>query len=533
MQERPAVLSPQAAAAAAHPLATQAALELMRRGGSAADAAVGAGAVMTVVEPWSSHLGGDAFAIVWDARERRARAVQGSGIAPGAADAGSMRAAGGIPLRGGTPITVPGMIGAWFHLLGTRGRLPVEEVFEPAARLAEEGFPAGGRWAGVARRERALIERDPELSALFLRDGAPVAAGARIRQPDLAATLRELARGGSPHFYQGSLGERVVAAVSERGGKLAMSDLRPHRTEEIDPLAIEIGGATVLEQPPVSQGIMVLAMLRILDACDRRGLRIDEDSPRSTAREVHLQIEAYRHVRAFRDRWLCDPEHARATQSRMLREWIEPAWGEEVAARLDPRKTSRIAAAEDSDVRDTTYLCAVDPDGNAVSWIQSVFHPFGAGFVVPGTGVLLNNRMVGFSLDPESPNCLAPGKRPVHTLNAWMAVRDGSAWLIGGTPGAERQIQTNVQVLRARMAFGRGLVDALRAPRWGIDEQDRVAIEARIPREARRRLEKYGHRVVRVGPWDGSGFVQAIERLPEGGWLACTDPRGEGLAAGY
>ncbi len=527
------MMSPRAAAAAAHPLATQAALELLSRGGSAADAAVGAGAVMAVVEPWASQIGGDAFALVWDARERRARAIQGSGIAPAAVDVEALRSARAIPLRGAIPVTVPGMVGAWFHLLETRGKLHVEEVFAPAVRLAEEGFPVGGRWAQVARRERDVIAGDAVLREMFLRDGAPITAGAWVRQGELASTLRDLARDGAAHLYQGPLGERIVEAIGQRGGPMTMSDLRPHRTEELDPLSIDLDDVSVLEQPPVSQGIMVLAMMRALEACDRRGWSIGDDSPRSIAREMHLQIEAYRRARAYRDRWLGDPERSRATQLRKVREWIEPAWGEATAAGLDMRKTSRGAAAEDSDVRDTTYLCVVDPEGNAVSWIQSVFHPFGAGFVVPGTGVLLNNRMAGFTLDSDSPNCLEPGKRPVHTLNAWMVLRDGRPWLIGGTPGAQRQIQTNVQVLRSRMAFHRPLDEALRAPRWGIDDLDRVEIEGRIPREARRRLEKYGHAVVRVGPWGGSGFVQAIERLPEGGWLACTDPRGEGMAAGF
>jgi gamma-glutamyltranspeptidase/glutathione hydrolase len=199
---------------------------------------------------------------------------------------------------------------------------------------------------------------------------------------------------------------------------------------------------------------------------------------------------------------------------------------------MDLERASVPQGGAGADVGDTTYLCVADGDGNIVSWIQSIFHPFGAGFVVPGTGIILNNRMYGFSLDPSSPNRLEPGKRTVHTLNSWMLLRDGRPWVVGGTPGAEKQIQTNAQILRARLVHSMKLADVLRAPRWGIDEKDRVAIEGRGPADVRRRLKRRGHAVVRIGPWEGSGFVQAIERLDGGGWMACTDPRGDGLAVG-
>lgn len=504
MIEHPPTRSPRAAVATSHPLATEAALQLMRRGGTAADAAVGAGAVLTVVEPWASHIGGDAFAIVWDARTGRARAIQGSGAAPQAIDVEAVASNGAIPLRGPLPITVPGMVGAWFHLLEMLGRLPAGEIFAPAIALAEDGFPVGGRWERAGRLHRLLIEADPGLVAMFLRDGDVTPAGTWVRQPDLAETLRELAREGTGHLYRGPLGERIVEDLLARGGPMSRDDLAAHETDERDPLTLDLpghgeGDCTILEQPPISQGGMVLEILKWLDEADRTEARFDPDTARGIAQEMHAQILAYREARARRD----------AT-----------------TAYCDPRFRAREGA-------DTTYLCAVDPEGNAVSWIQSIFHPFGAGYIVPGTGVILNNRMTGFSLDPASPNCLAPGKRTIHTLNTWMTLRGGKPWILGGTPGGERQVQTNVQVLRARLAHSRPLAEALRAPRWGIDERDRVEVEARLPREVRRRLEALGHPVVRVGPWDGSGFVQVIERLDGGGWLACTDPRGEGLAAGF
>ena len=528
MYERPPVNVPRAAAATAHPLATQAALELLRLGGSAADAAVGAGAVLTVVEPWASHIGGDGFGIVWDATERRARAIQGSGEAPRGVQVGMLQAAGKIPLRGAMAVTVPGMVGAWFHLLATRGRLSPAEVFAPAIALAADGFPVGGRWEKVLRLQREVVRSDAALAV------CEVTAGSRVRQPELAATLRRLVDEGADAFYRGALASRIVAEIAARGGALTLDDLRRHETEEVDPLGVDLEGFRLLQQPPPSQGAMVLAMMLALEEADVRGWRIEGTDARALAREIHLQVEIYRRVRAYRDHWLCDPRFASEKQSERLEHWLEREHAGGTCDRIDLHHRKQIAPSPPAeDVRDTTYLCVVDSYGNAVSWIQSIFHPFGAGFVVPGTGILLNNRMNGFSLDPASPNVVAPGKRPVHTLNAWMALRDGRPWLIGGTPGAERQIQTNVQILRAHAARNLPLAEAVRMPRWGIDEQDRIALEARAPRETRRRLERYGHTVVRVGPWEGSGFVQAIERLEDGGWTACTDPRGEGMAAGY
>jgi gamma-glutamyltranspeptidase/glutathione hydrolase len=426
------------------------------------------------------------------------------------------------------------VIGAWFHLLDTRGCLPRSEIFSPAIALARDGFPAGGTWALAARRERVVVEADPALAALFRPHGEPVSAGTWIRQPDLARSLEGCAHGGAAYFYTGPLGEAVLRAVGERAGMLASEDLAAAETEEIDPVRCEAHGLTILEQPPVSQGAMVLAVLGILAQADVQGWSIEGERERATAQETHLQIEAYRHMVAERDRWLCDPRFASAEERAHVDRWTDAAFAREALASLDRHRARRSPGPSSPDVPSTTYLCTVDAEGNAVSWIQSIFHPFGSGWIVPGTGILLNNRMTGFSAGPSSPNRLEPGRRTVHTLNTWMVLQeDGTPWLVGGTPGGEKQVQTNVQVLRGRLARGRSLAEAIHAPRWSIDDQDRVALEARFPRPVRRSLENRGHPVVRIGPWGGSGLVQALERLPAGGWIACTDPRGEGSAGGF
>lgn len=534
MLARPPVLAPNAVAATSHPLASAAAMSVMRMGGTAADAAVAAGAVLCVVEPWASHLGGDGFALVWDADAKRARAIQGSGIAPQSLDVDAFDGDDGIPLRGARSVAAPGMIGAWFHLLTTRGRLAVDQVLAPAIEFAEEGFPVNERWESVGREFQDVVGSDSSLLALFGDKRNPVREGTRIRQPDLAETLRGLAHNGASHFYGGPLGERVASDLEKHGGFLSRADLEGHTTEELEPLSVDLEGGTLLEQPPVSQGVMVLAMMLALEEADHRGWLIDDDSPRAIAREFHLQIEIYRRVRAYRDRFLVDPRFASDKQKWRLEHWIDRKHAVGTIERLDVGSVTPISSPPPTtDVGDTTYLCVADAEGNIVSWIQSIFHPFGAGFVVPGTGIILNNRINGFSLDRSSPNRLEPGKRTVHTLNSWMVLREGQPWLIGGTPGAEKQIQTNVQILRERLVRSGSLATALHAPRWGIEDFDRVAIESRGPSDVRRRLKRLGHDVVRIGPWQGSGLVQAIERLDEGGWLACTDPRGEGTAIGY
>jgi gamma-glutamyltranspeptidase/glutathione hydrolase len=384
----------------------------------------------------------------------------------------------------------------------------------------------------MGRLERTLIARDPGLASLFGTVDHPVRAGDWIRQADLARALEGLAGDGAAFFYRGDLGAVALREVEARGGLLSREDLESHQTEECDPVLLRSGELDILEQPPVSQGAMVLAMLAILGEADRRGWSLRGDSP-AIAQEMHLQAMAYRRAAEERDRWLCDPRFAREEARGRIDAWATEGFGREALASIDPHRVSDEDRTPAPDVPNTTYLCAVDREGNAVSWIQSIFHPFGAGWIVPGTGILLNNRMTGFATDPLSPNRLEPGKRTVHTLNTWMVLREGAPWLIGGTPGGEKQVQTNVQILRSRLAESRSLAESLRIPRWSIDEQDRLAVEARLPRDARRGLERRGHDVVRIGPWDGSGLVQAIERLPGGGWIACTDPRGEGLAAGF
>jgi len=408
---RPPVLAPSAVAATSHPLASAAAFGALHDGGSAADAAVAAGAVLCVVEPWASHLGGDGFALTWDAGLTRARAIQGSGIAPQRTDPGAFADKDGIPLRGPLSIAVPGMIGAWFHLLSTRGRLPVDKVLASAITLADEGFPVNDRWERTGREYRELIDSDPCLVVLFGDKSNPVKEGSRIRQPDLAESLRGLARDGVSHFYEGELGERVVADIRARGGILELGDLSTHTTEETEPLSVDLEGCTLLEQPPVSQGIMVLATMLALEEADRRGWFIDEDSVRAMAREFHLQIEIYRRVRTYRDLFLLDPRFANAKQKWRLEHWIDPKHAAGTIDRIDVDRVVPIPPPpQATDLGDTTYLCVADGEGDIVSWIQSIFHPFGAGFVVPGTGIIMNNRMNGFSLDQNHRTGSSPGR---------------------------------------------------------------------------------------------------------------------------
>lgn len=645
---RPPTIARRGMVVASHPLAAEAGAAMLRAGGHAVDAAIAAAAVLSVVEPSASGLGGDAFLLIFDAADGTVSAINGSGVLPEgvttAADPGSFR-------RGPLSLTVPGGVSAWDEASYGWGRLEWDALLEPARRLAEEGFAVSCRMASILRRERATLAADPGLAALFLTaGGAPLTAGSVCRPASLARTLKSLAQEGAESFYQGSIARRLVRGVRNAGGALSAEDLERHEAELRAPiehrLSLPLGlraadgsptAVAMIEQPLPSQGILLPLACSLLEAI----------GPADEWLELHHQIEAMKIVRAVGDLFLGDPRALPVSEEELVDALLAPetirAWRAligssardtvlrsrtEQRARLlalQRQKSGKKAGRKRRDGRgerdvpgegplrggqlptqptppaslrlrdlvwqsfaaagagqtaiveafaragladgigidagsDTTYLCAVDHDGNAVGLIQSIFHPFGGGFLEPETGIILNNRAAGFSSDRHSANRREPGRRARHTLNSWMLLREGRPWVVGGTPGAMNQITVNLQVVRALLAGAppwpgpapmvderwsqarmreRAPLDPtdrlaaiLEAPRWDFDPHDRVRFEARLPADPRRRLRRVGHDPVRGGPWDGTGFVQAIEILPTGSLLGATDPRGEGAAVG-
>jgi gamma-glutamyltranspeptidase/glutathione hydrolase len=438
---------------------------------------------------------------------------------------------------------------------------------------------------------------------VFLReDGQPLAAGDVCRPIALGRSLKLLAETGAEEFYRAPVWDRLCHALRARGGVLAASDLFLQKPELLPPIELRPparpGDETsapreiaFCEQPLATQGILLLIMLGLLLEDDLRQGTEDSSDRLSPWRELHRQTEATKIAFALRETFLADPRYLPVPESRVVSALLAPETlralsalvdGEPLAPALAPDVVLGILEKEDTPLRevlaayrqagfdpnapdrtpggsDTTYLCAADREGNVVGLIQSIYQPFGCGILDPESGIILNDRAAGFSLHPRHVNRLEPGKRPLHTLNSYMILKDRRPWLVGGTPGADHQVQTNLQVIRhflggrvlwpgpGAMRPGKWtqarlpateprpaelLAEALEAPRWGLEPNGDLHTEARLPAEVRRRLRRLGHRVVRVGPWDGSGFVQAIQVLEGNIYLGATDPRGEGTALG-
>ncbi len=519
----PLRITKNALAASANPVASLIGIEILRAGGNAADAAVAMGAALAVMEPHNSHLGGDAFAQIWDAPARKLTALNGSGAAPAGATPAAM--GGAIPERGIRAAAVPGAVDAWLTLLGRWGTMAATEVLAPAIALAEDGY-------ALPARQTALLGEYAEVLAAYPHTGAVLAPatlrpGATLYQPDLAETLRQIAAGGRAAFYDGEFAERLLAYSGENGGFFAPSDLADHRTILTDPIQTTYRGVTVSEQPPVSQGCLLLQMLNLLEGYDLAAL------PPESADAVHLMAEAKKLAFADRQAYLGD----------LPRTPLATLLSKDYAANQRKRITQAAAAtyapgrlpAEPVGGTDTTSFCVADSHGNVVSWIQSVFHRYGSGVVVPGTGVLLNNRMTGFSLDPKSPNVLAPGKKPIHTLNTWMLLRDGEFWAAGGTPGADVQVQTNLQTITQMIDHRRSPQEAIESPKWhDLPGGPLLAVEDRLPLDTCYELRRRGHALTVGGAWSAPCASQIIVRDPETDTLhGGSDPRTDGLALGY
>lgn len=509
--------------ASSHPLASQAGVGMLAAGGNFMDAAIATAAVLTVVEPYNSHLGGDVFMIVYSAKDGRVEAINGSGAAPRAARP-ELFAQGGIPLRGLAAASVPGAVHGWDAALKRYGTMPLAKVLEPAIHYAENGFPVNHRLHQTVAGAMPLLRRYPTSSQAVLTDGQPVPPGRIWRQPGLAKALRILAERGAEDFYQGEIAAAMAAFCAEHDGLITEDDLAGHETRILEPLETTYRGITVYEQPPVSQGHILLQELNLVEGFDLAGM-----GPQS-ADSIHVMVEAKKLAFADKDRYTGDPRRTDIPLAGML--------SKEYAAerrQLISLSTAATPSAGDprDHMRDTTYFCVADGEGNGVSFIQSLFHGFGCGVVVSDLGFFLNNRMTGFSLDPEHVNCLEPGKKTVHTLNAYMLFRNGRPWVIGGTPGGDVQVQTNLQIITALVDYQMNVQEAVEAPRWASGSGLDLAMEGRIGSPVADELRRRGHGVRIMGDWEQGGRVQLIMVCPESGaYMAGSDPRCDGCAIG-
>ena len=514
--------------AASQPLAVSAGLRILQLGGTFVDAAIATSAVLSVTEPYSSQLGGDAFVIAYSSKTRRTTAYNGSGAAPASASLDRFR--DGIPVRGLQSASVPGLIATWFELYERHGALPMPEILRDAIGYARNGFPAGFRYCRVFE-EMAQIESPdwfrPMMRALTGLDRLPQ-PGDIIRQPDLAETLDRIAQDGRNGFYDGPVAERIAESMRRAGGLMTRNDLARHATAVKEPIRSDYKGYTVHAQPPVSQGHILLQMLNTVEEMDIPSDSLNPDT-------IHAMVEAKKLAFADRAAYLGDPDFVEVPVTRLL--------SKEYAAQrrtlIDPnRAAEHVQAGEVS--HDTTYFCVADHLGNAVSFIQSVFYRFGCGVVAEGTGILFNNRMTGFSLDPASPNVLSPGKRTAHTLNAYIVTKGDKLVWIGGTPGADVQVQSNLQVIRHVIDSGANPQQAIELPRWQHSwSADGPAgglleVEDRFPEDTVTDLRQRGHNVEVIGSWAHGSVYQLVHVNPEtGSYMAGSDPRADGHAAGF
>jgi gamma-glutamyltranspeptidase / glutathione hydrolase len=525
---RSPVHAPRAVVATSQPLATAAGLRVLWAGGNAVDAAVAAAAVLAVVEPHMTGPGGDLFAQLWWAADRRLHGLNASGRAGRGHTPGALHAAGHrrMPASGPATVTVPGAVSGWAALAERFGVLPLPRLLEEAIGHAEEGFPVSPiiarQWAALA----PFLAADPGAATTFLPAGRAPAAGEWFRNPELAATLRLLAAEGAAALHEGPLGRRIVAHLRGAGGGLHERDLAEHRAEWVEPLGADFRGARVWQLPPNGQGIAVLEMLRILEPFDLAALGAGSGD------YIHHLVEAKKLAFADLHRFVGDPAAMELSAERLLDD-------EFIAARrrlLDPRRAAPDVAAGTAPGAtarsgDTVYLCTADAAGNMVSLISSIYGGFGSGVVVPGTGFALQNRGAGFTLEPGRPATLAPGRRPLHTIIPGFVTRPtGEPWLAFGVMGGPMQPQGQVQVLLELLLSGRDPQAAIDAPRWRHLDGPRLALEPGVPAAARTRLAALGHDLI-----DGEeefGGAQAILRLPRG-WAAGSDARKDGMAAGF
>jgi gamma-glutamyltranspeptidase / glutathione hydrolase len=511
-QTRSEVLARNGVVATSQPLAAQAGLQILKAGGNAFDAAVATAAVLNLVEPVSAGVGGDVFVIAWSAKEKKLIALNASGRAPAGATPEHLAARGfkkRMPLHGIDSVTVPGAVDGWDVLLKRAGTMTFKETLEPAAVLAEQGF-------GITERIRndwiygaTVLAKDPDSVKTYLVEGKPPNTYDIFRNPDLARTFRLLQAQGREVFYKGEIAQAIVAKSRALGGTLTAEDLANTRATWETPLSTNYHGYDVYEMPPSTQGFAVLEMMNILEVCaPKLGMNLAALGPRSPE-YWHLLVEAKKLAYADLYAFNADPGFASVPVARLT----SKSYAAGLCAHIDPKKASTPESRGDP-VGGTVYLAVADRWGNMVSFIYSIYDSFGAGITVPGYGFVLNDRGALFSLDPKSPNLIAPGKRPFHTLLPGFLMKDGQPVMAFGLMGGSQQAQGHAQVLVDMIDLGVNPQAASDAARFTHGQaSNTLALESNLYNLVGARLHAMGHKVESANGEDMGGF-QAIGFLP-------------------
>ena len=621
---RPVVMGRNGMVCAGHPLAAQAGIHILQQGGNAMDAAIAAAAALNVVEPNMSGIGGDGFLMVYDHAAAQVEVCNATGAAPYAADPELYRQTG-IPHKGIRSVSVPGLLDGWLEAHQRYGSLPLAQLLAPAIDLAANGFPVTHVLHGVIAGD-ALLQQFPDSQAVFAPGGVPLRPGQILRQPGLARTFQAIADGGRAAFYEGEIAQALVKFSQKQGGLLSLADFADCRARWEAPIAAAYHGHTVFEAPPNSSGHVLLQELNLVGQFDLPALGCN------TAESIHLMVEAKKLAFADREAYMADPDWVDIPTEGLISPQyaagraglIDRERAAEVVGHGDPwshqpanyrRRPSATSAAAVSRAapmpeEDTTCFVVADRWGNAVCQLQSIQSSLGSSLVAGDTGILLNNRMTYWHLDPDHPDCLQPGKRVRHTMNPVMVFRNdgaappngatgntgaahsngaggngidggrsvdgnraganhiggngagsmrrpgangvdariaapGSLRLVCGTPGADTQVQTNLQVITHILDFGMTVAEAVEAPRWrnthsptesSIPHEcaNLLYVESRFPADTLAGLEQRGHTLERLPNWGASGSEMMIERDPETGALqGAADPRRDGYAIGW
>ncbi len=564
---RPVRMGAKGAVVANHPLAAQAGLQTLMRGGNAVDAAVTVGFALGPAEPQGSSIGGDGFVMVYMRDRQEIKVANGTGAAPLAATPDKY--GDGIPLTTFKAVSVPGIVDALLSAHEKYGSLPLETCLEPAIELCEDGVPVS-HFQSVSAAKYDVLMTAPTSAAVFAPNGKPLAPGDLRRNPDLANTYRQIAREGRGAFYEGDIAKEMVRFSEANDGLLSMEDLKRHRVRWDDPISTTYRGRTVYEAPPNSTGHVLLQELNLFEHVD------PADAPYLSAESIHMMVEAKRLAFADREAYVADPEFVDIPMEGMLNkeyaisrfmqidpervmESVEPgdAWSfqdrepDESKRYFRPGVRTGNGAPVPSGGSETTHFCVVDRWGNSVGELQSIQTMFGSCLIAGSTGILMNNRMTYWHLAEDHINRLVPGQRVRHTMNPVMVFsgpvgqggQGGRLELVCGTPGADTQVQTNFQVVTGVFDYGLTVAEALEGPRWthyqaGTDstyphgERNALSIEDRVSGETVDSLRERGHEVDLVGPFEGNGSEGAIQVQQESGALmAASDPRRDGDSA--
>ena len=541
---RSEVYAPHAMAATSQPLVTQIALDVMKKGGSALDAAIAADAALGLMEPTGSGVGGDLFAIVWDPKTQKLYGYNGSGRSPKTLTLAEFEKRGltSIPPYGPLPVTVPGAVDAWFALHDRFGKLPMPQLLAPTIRYAREGFPVSEVIAYYWNASVPRLSKYPGFAEQFSRDGRGPRTGEMWTRPQLANTLQKISVGGRDAFYKGEIAHTIDAYFKANDGFLSYEDLAAHHGEWVDPISTNYRGYDLWELPPNGQGLAALQIMNLLEGFDLK--KYGFGSPE----HVHLFVEAKKLAFADRARLYADP----AFYKTPVAELVSKAYADQRRKLIDLDKAARSVAPgtpRPLDEGDTIYLTTADPDGMMVSLIQSNYRGMGSGMAPPGLGFIFQDRGQQFVLQrtaqgTQHPNLFAPGKRPFHTIIPAFVTKAGKPWLSFGVMGGAMQPQGHAQILMNLIDFGMNLQEAGDAPRLqheGSTEPEgafaqmsdggEVDLETGFPYETVRALMRKGH-LVRFadGPYGG---YQAIMVNPAGGWIGASESRKDGQAAGY